>query len=170
MNLKIKLFDSVEYQLRLLSTDDVYIGTSLDILDTREQPCSITKIPISISNIDRILEQFGKPVPFVCAEEDRYLYEWTANRLRAPVVPKITPFLDYIHPKDGDIFIKLESTTFCFELVKITTFMECSFEDARKTKMLQNRAHPLQKLAVTNSAASPEELCRLREGTFIKRK
>lgn len=170
MNLKIKLFDSVEYQLRLSAADNIYIGTSLDILDTEDKPCSITKIPVSISNIDKILERFGKPVAFVCAEEDRYLYEWTCSRLQTPIVPQITPFLDYLHPKDGDIFIKLERNTFCFELVKITTFMECAFEDARKTSLLNNRAVQLEKLANKHSGVPPLELAKLREGTFLNRR
>lgn len=170
MNLKIKLFDSVEYQLKLLDTDNIYIGTSLDILDMRELPSSITKIPVSISNLDKILGNFNRAVPFVCAEEDRYLYEWVSNRLKSPIVPKISPFLDYIHPNDGDIFIKLERSTFCFELVKITTFVECSFEDARKTTMLCNKAQTLNKLASRHSAFSPQELSKLREGTFVNRR
>lgn len=170
MNLKIKLFNSVEYLLKLASTDNLYITTSLDSLDTKEKPCSITKIPISIHNLDKLLSEFSKPVPFICSEADRYLYEWAAGRLRAPIVPKISPFLDYIDPKDGDICIKLERSTFCFELIKVTTYMECVFEDARKTPLLHNRALDLTKLSSRHSNASSLELEKMRGGTFLPRR
>jgi hypothetical protein len=134
----------------------VYIVSSLDLLDTKDVPFAMVKVSTSVASLKEILKNLECEVYFVCPNLlDVDLLDWTREKLEVPI-DSIPSFLDYFHPENEDIFVKLDPNTLCFEIIK--------FYELEQIEGLTDL--PIQS-PTSQGNLKVEQYLEIREGTFI---